>query len=65
LRFVPAFLFAVSLCLVLRSPHSPTFAVGFTQCTGAPKVVKGGLSKEEASKLKDVLEKAGAKVSIA
>jgi ribosomal protein L7/L12 len=31
---------------------------------GAPKVVKGGLTKEEAAKFKDLLEKAGAKVSV-
>lgn len=31
---------------------------------GAPKTVKEGMSKEDAAKLKDVLEKAGAKVEI-
>lgn len=31
---------------------------------GAPKTVKEGVSKEEAAKMKDVLEKAGAKVTI-
>ncbi len=31
---------------------------------GAPKNVKEGISKEDAAKLKDVLEKAGAKVEI-
>ena len=31
---------------------------------GAPKTVKDGVSKEEADKLKDQLEKAGAKVEI-
>lgn len=31
---------------------------------GAPKDVKEGVSKEEAQKIKDVLEKAGAKVEI-
>ncbi len=35
-----------------------------TCSAGAPKVVKGGLTKEEAAKFKDLLEKAGAKVSI-
>jgi large subunit ribosomal protein L7/L12 len=31
---------------------------------GAPKTVKEGVNKEEAAKIKDVLEKAGAKVEI-
>jgi large subunit ribosomal protein L7/L12 len=31
---------------------------------GAPKVVKAGISKDEADKLKKVLEEAGAKVSV-
>jgi large subunit ribosomal protein L7/L12 len=31
---------------------------------GAPKTVKEGVSKDEAAKMKDVLEKAGAKVEI-
>lgn len=31
---------------------------------GAPKAVKEGVSKDEAAKIKDVLEKAGAKVTI-
>lgn len=31
---------------------------------GAPKVVKAGVSKDEADKLKKVLEEAGAKVSV-
>jgi len=31
---------------------------------GAPKEVKGGVSKDEAAKMKDVLEKVGAKVSV-
>ena len=31
---------------------------------GAPKNVKEGITKEEAAKLKDVLEKAGAKVEL-
>jgi large subunit ribosomal protein L7/L12 len=31
---------------------------------GAPKTVKEGVSKEEAAKMKDVLEKAGAKVEL-
>jgi large subunit ribosomal protein L7/L12 len=31
---------------------------------GAPKPVKEGVSKDEAQKLKDVLEKAGAKVEL-
>jgi large subunit ribosomal protein L7/L12 len=31
---------------------------------GAPKVVKEGVSKDEAAKIKDMLEKAGAKVEI-
>ncbi len=31
---------------------------------GAPKVVKEGVTKEEAAKIKDVLEKAGGKVEI-
>lgn len=31
---------------------------------GAPKAVKEGVNKEEAAKIKDVLEKAGAKVTI-
>jgi large subunit ribosomal protein L7/L12 len=31
---------------------------------GAPKSVKAGVSKDEANKIKDVLEKAGAKVKI-
>lgn len=31
---------------------------------GAPKTVKEGVSKEEAQKMKDVLEKAGAKVTV-
>ena len=31
---------------------------------GAPKSVKAGVTKEEAAKMKDVLEKAGAKVEI-
>lgn len=31
---------------------------------GAPKVVKEGVTKEEAAKIKDVLEKAGGKVDI-
>ena len=31
---------------------------------GAPKEVKGGVNKEEAAKIKDVLEKAGAKVEL-
>jgi large subunit ribosomal protein L7/L12 len=31
---------------------------------GAPKPVKQGVSKDEAAKLKDVLEKAGAKVEV-
>ena len=31
---------------------------------GAPKNVKEGISKEDAAKLKDVLEKAGAKVEV-
>lgn len=31
---------------------------------GAPKTVKEGVSKEEAAKMKDILEKAGAKVEI-
>lgn len=31
---------------------------------GAPKPVKEGVNKEEAAKIKDVLEKAGAKVTI-
>ncbi len=31
---------------------------------GAPKTVKAGVSKDEAAKMKDVLEKAGAKVEI-
>lgn len=31
---------------------------------GAPKTVKAGVNKEEAAKMKDVLEKAGAKVEI-
>jgi len=32
---------------------------------GAPKTVKAGVNKEEANKIKEVLEKAGAKVKIA
>ncbi len=31
---------------------------------GAPKTVKEGVNKEEAMKIKDVLEKAGAKVEL-
>lgn len=31
---------------------------------GAPKAVKEGVNKEEAAKIKDILEKAGAKVTI-
>ncbi len=31
---------------------------------GAPKTVKAGVNKEEAAKMKDLLEKAGAKVEI-
>ena len=31
---------------------------------GAPKTVKEGINKEEAAKIKDVLEKAGAKVEV-
>ena len=31
---------------------------------GAPKPVKQGVNKEEAAKLKDILEKAGAKVEV-
>ncbi len=31
---------------------------------GAPKPVKEGVNKEEAAKIKDILEKAGAKVTI-
>lgn len=31
---------------------------------GAPKTVKEGVSKEDAAKMKDILEKAGAKVEI-
>jgi large subunit ribosomal protein L7/L12 len=31
---------------------------------GAPKTVKEGISKDEAAKIKDVLEKAGAKVEL-
>jgi large subunit ribosomal protein L7/L12 len=31
---------------------------------GAPKTVKEGVPKEEAQKIKDVLEKAGAKVEL-
>ncbi len=31
---------------------------------GAPKTVKEGVSKEEAAKMKEVIEKAGAKVTI-
>lgn len=31
---------------------------------GAPKTLKEGVSKEEAAKMKDVIEKAGAKVQI-
>ena len=31
---------------------------------GAPKVVKEGVDKEEAKKMKDILEKAGAKVTL-
>ncbi len=31
---------------------------------GAPKTVKEGVSKEDAAKMKDVLEKAGAKVQV-
>ncbi|MCB9072146.1 MAG: 50S ribosomal protein L7/L12 [Bdellovibrionaceae bacterium] len=31
---------------------------------GAPKTVKAGVNKDEAAKMKDVLEKAGAKVEI-
>ncbi len=31
---------------------------------GAPKTVKDGVSKDDAAKMKDVLEKAGAKVEI-
>ena len=31
---------------------------------GAPKTVKEGVSKEEAAKMKDIIEKAGAKVTI-
>ena len=31
---------------------------------GAPKTVKEGISKDEANKMKDILEKAGAKVQI-
>jgi len=31
---------------------------------GAPKTVKEGVSKEDAAKMKDVLEKAGAKVEV-
>lgn len=31
---------------------------------GAPKTVKEGVSKEEAAKMKEVLEKAGAKVTV-
>ena len=31
---------------------------------GAPKPVKEGVSKEEAQKIKEVLEKAGAKVEL-
>jgi large subunit ribosomal protein L7/L12 len=31
---------------------------------GAPKEVKSGVNKEEAAKIKDVLEKAGAKVEL-
>jgi len=31
---------------------------------GAPKTVKEGVNKEEAAKIKDVLEKAGAKVEL-
>ncbi|MGE0633680.1 MAG: 50S ribosomal protein L7/L12 [Pseudobdellovibrionaceae bacterium] len=31
---------------------------------GAPKAVKEGVNKEEAAKMKDVLEKAGAKVTV-
>jgi len=32
---------------------------------GAPKSIKAGVSKDEANKIKEVLEKAGAKVKIA
>ena len=32
---------------------------------GAPKSVKAGVSKDEANKIKEILEKAGAKVKIA
>jgi len=35
-----------------------------TLLSGAPKLVKAGLTKEEAAKFKDLLEKAGAKVSV-
>lgn len=31
---------------------------------GAPKTVKAGVNKEEAAKIKDLLEKAGAKVEV-
>ena len=31
---------------------------------GAPKTVKSGVSKDEAAKMKDILEKAGAKVEV-
>lgn len=31
---------------------------------GAPKTVKEGVSKDEAAKMKDILEKAGAKVKV-
>jgi large subunit ribosomal protein L7/L12 len=31
---------------------------------GAPKTVKDGVTKEEAAKIKEALEKAGAKVEI-
>lgn len=35
-----------------------------TLVEGAPKAVKEGVNKEEAAKLKDILEKAGAKVDL-
>ncbi len=55
---------AASFAASCPPPLCAFFIALLPHAVGAPKVVKGGLTKEEAAKFKDVLEKAGAKVSI-
>ena len=70
LPLVPPTLFKPSFKPLSHPPCWSTLSIvacvlfQLTWSAGAPKVVKGGLTKEEAAKFKDLLEKAGAKVSI-